>query len=119
MNDLFHDFAQAHAGQNGYQLAQTLSPVAPPGQPNRLKAIWQSTNFHSVKGDIKHFIKTNTSHRQKLDHTEANGWGEVYMAYWKAIGEILAGESGKVRGLVFHLRISSLTGVAVFMDQSL
>ncbi|KAH6999877.1 hypothetical protein EDB80DRAFT_725658 [Ilyonectria destructans] len=95
MNDLFHDFAQAHAGQNGYQLAQTLSPVAPPGQPNRLKAIWQSTNFHSVKGDIKHFIKTNTSHRQKLDHTEANGWGEVYMAYWKAIGEILAGESGK------------------------
>ncbi|KAF7543831.1 hypothetical protein G7Z17_g10433 [Cylindrodendrum hubeiense] len=95
MNELFDDFAQAHARQNGYQLAQTLSPVAPPGQPNRLRAIWQGTNFHSVKGDIKHFIKTNTSHRQKLDHTEVNGWVEVYMAYWNAIGEILAGESGK------------------------
>ncbi|KAK7420173.1 COP9 signalosome (CSN) subunit [Neonectria magnoliae] len=95
MNELFESFADAHARQGGYLLAQTLSPVPPPGQPNRLRAIWKSTNSHSAKGDIKHFIKTSTSHREKLDNNEVNGWVEVYKAYWKAIGEILAGEVGK------------------------
>jgi hypothetical protein len=96
MNTLFEQFAQAHALRNGYKLAQTLSPVPPPDDPQRLMAVWRSTNSHSVKGDIKHFIKSNTSHRQKLDHDEVTGWVDVYQAYWKAIGEILAGESGKV-----------------------
>lgn len=97
MNELFEEFAKAHAVQNGYLLAQTLSPVPPPDDPHRLRKIWQSTNSHSVKGDIKHFIKTQTSHRINLDHDEVNGWVEVYTAYWNAIGEIIAGESGKVR----------------------
>lgn len=105
MNELFEDFAKAHAAQGGYMLAQTLSPVSPPGQPQRLRSIWQSTNSHSVKGDIKHFIKTNTSQRRGLDNDEINGWVEVYTAYWKAVGEIQAGESGKVRcsiGVFWH-----------------
>lgn len=98
MNDTFDQFTKAHISRNGYLLAQTLSPVPPSDDPHRLMAVWRSTNSHSVKGDIKHFIKTNTSHRHKLDNDEVNGWVEVYMAYWKAIGEILAGESGKVSG---------------------
>jgi hypothetical protein len=96
MNELFEDFAKAHAMRNGYLLAQTLSPVPPPDQPHRLRSVWQSTNAHSAKGDIKHFIKTNTLHRAKLSSDELNGWVEVFVAYWSAVGEILAGESGKV-----------------------
>ena len=96
MNELFEDFAKAHSAQNGYLLAQTLSPVPPPNQPHRLRSIWQSTNAHSVKGDIRHFIKTNNSHQRLLDNEEVNGWVDVYTAYWNAVGEILAGESGKV-----------------------
>jgi hypothetical protein len=96
MNELFEDFAKAHAMQNGYLLAQTLSPVPPPGQPHRLRSVWQSTNAHSVKGDIKHFIKTNTMHRTKLSADELNGWVEVYCSYWNAVGEIVAGETGRV-----------------------
>ncbi|KAG6013029.1 COP9 signalosome (CSN) subunit [Claviceps pusilla] len=96
MNELFEDFAKAHALNNGYLLAQTLSPVAPPNKPHRLKQIWQSTNSHSVKGDIKHFIKSQySSRRRSVDHEELSGWVEVYVAYWNALGEILAGESGK------------------------
>lgn len=97
MNELFEDFAKAHTLNNGYLLAQTLTPVAPPNEPHRLRRIWQSTNSHSVKGDIKHFIKSQSSHRKSLDHDEINGWVEVYAAYWNALGEIVAGESGKVR----------------------
>lgn len=97
MNELFEDFAKAHAMQNGYILAQTLSPVPPPDQPHLLRSISQSTNSHSVKGDIRHFIKTKTSHRRSLDKDETNGWIEVYAAYWKAVGEIQEGESGRVR----------------------
>ncbi|EQL02787.1 COP9 signalosome complex subunit 12 [Ophiocordyceps sinensis CO18] len=97
MNVLFDDFAKAHAIQNGYMLAQTLSPVPPSGDPHRLREIWQSTNFHSAKGDIKHFIKAQTSYQKGrgLDHDEINGWVEVYVVYWKAVGEILSGENGK------------------------
>jgi hypothetical protein len=97
MNVLFEEFAKAHAMQNGYEIAQTLSPVPPPNQPHKLKGVWQSTNAHSAKGDIKHFIKSSTSNRRNIDSDELNGWVEVYVAYWKALGEILAGESGKVK----------------------
>jgi hypothetical protein len=96
MNELFEEFAAAHTSRNGYAIAQTLSPVPPPHQPHKLASIWQSTNSHSVKGDTKHFIKHNMSYRGSLDQDEVNGWVEVYTAYWKAIGEILSGETGKV-----------------------
>lgn len=95
MNELFVDFAKAHASRHGYLLAQTLSPVAPANDPQRLQAIFRSTNSHSVKGDIKHFIKTNMP-RKGSDQEELNGWVDVFIAYWKAIGEISAGERGQV-----------------------
>ena len=100
MNELFEEFAKAHKTRNGYELAQTLTPVAPPSQPHKLTKVWQSTNTHSVKGDVRHFIKASMSHRGGLSQDEVNGWTDVYTAYWKALGEILAGESGKVRALL-------------------
>lgn len=96
MNVLFDDFAKAHSLRHGYILAQSLSPVPPPGEPNKLRQIFQSTNSHSVKGDIKHFLKTSTGKKVRLSNDEITGWVEVYTAYWHAIGEIIAGESGKV-----------------------
>lgn len=94
MNDLFKGFAKAHAEQNGYLLAATLSPVSPSDNPQRLRSIWRSSNAHSIKGDIKHWIKSNSS--RNLDHEEIKGWVEVYAAYWNAVGDIVAGEDGKV-----------------------
>lgn len=106
MNELFQDFAKAHSAQQGYILAQTLSPVATAAEPQKLNAIWRSTNAHSVKGDIRHFIKTTTSHRGGLTHDELSGWVDVYVAYWHAIGEIVSGESGRVR--VFYCLIKPI-----------
>lgn len=94
MNELFEEFALAHASRNGYAIAQTLSPVPPPDKPHKLAAVWQSTNAYSVKGDIKHFIKHNYDRRSPLEHHEVNGWVEVYTAYWRAVGEIVSGENG-------------------------
>ncbi|RDA95425.1 hypothetical protein CP533_5481 [Ophiocordyceps camponoti-saundersi (nom. inval.)] len=109
MNDLFEAFAQAHALRNGYLLAQTLSPVPPLDDPQRLVRVWQSTNAHAVRGDIKNFIKIGTAHQRSLDSEEVKGWVEVYTSYWKALGEILAGESGNVRRITHSLANLKLT----------
>ncbi|KJZ77536.1 Protein CSN12-like protein [Hirsutella minnesotensis 3608] len=95
MDELFQQFAEAHRKQNGYLLAQTLSPVPPSDDAHRLRVIWQATNAHSVKGDIKHVMTSHVSYRSNLSSDELNGWTEVYTVYWKAVGEILAGEDGK------------------------
>ncbi|KAK2938270.1 Winged helix-like DNA-binding domain superfamily [Fusarium oxysporum f. sp. vasinfectum] len=113
MNTLFDQFAEAHSQKNGYKLAQTLSPVAPPDDPHRLMAVWRSTNSHSVKGDIKHFVKSSTSHRRKMSHDETTGWVEVYTSYWKAIAEILAGESGKSTWTKVYEAWKELTSVLI------
>lgn len=93
MDQLFSEFGEAMAKQNGYDLAATLSPVPPADQPARLKFIWASTNHHGLKGDIKHFISEKTF-RASLSRDEVNGWVEIYSAYWRALGEILAMEDG-------------------------
>lgn len=95
MDSLFKDFANAYAECNGYSVAQTLSPVAPPTSSRSLKQVWQSTNHGGAKGDIKHHLRTNLK-RQGVQNDEIEGWTEVFTAYWKATGEITAGESGKV-----------------------
>lgn len=97
MNELFKEFANAQNSRNGYELAQTLTPVAPPNRPHKLSQVWQSTNIQSVNGDVRRFIKGSTSHKSGLSQDEINGWTDVYVSYWKALGEILAGEKGKVR----------------------
>ncbi|KAF4465195.1 CSN12 [Fusarium albosuccineum] len=113
MNETFEQFAQAHMERNGYKLAQTLSPVAPPEDPHRLLSLWRSTNSHSVEGDIKHFIKSSTSHRRKLDRGQTTGWVEVYNSYWKATGEILAGKDGKSTWTKLYEAWKELTSILV------
>ncbi|KAI4178218.1 MAG: hypothetical protein L6R41_008481, partial [Letrouitia leprolyta] len=49
------------------------------------------SNVFSIKNDIHRYIKTPQSY---LTKAEANAWIEIYVAYWKAIGEILRAETG-------------------------
>lgn len=95
MDGLFAEFADAYEKQNGYLLASTLTPVNPRGQPDRLKSIRASTNAHSVGDDIHRLIKRNA---RGIGRKEMSGWIEVYTGYWTAVGDINAGEDGKVRG---------------------
>jgi COP9 signalosome complex subunit 12 len=93
MDSFFEQFGSAYRERNGYQLAETLLPVPPADQPDKLVFVWGSTNHHSVKGDVKHFI-SNKTNRLGISRDEITGWVEVYSAYWKALGDILAMEDG-------------------------
>lgn len=86
MDFIFQDFSTAIAEGNGYQLAQTLSPELP---PETLKIIWKSTNHHDAKGYIRRNLK-NVSSLLRLAADELDAWTDVYLAYWKATGAILA-----------------------------
>lgn len=92
MEPIFEDFKKAFVDGKGYLLAQTLSPVPPPSQPQRLYNFFRSTNFSAAQKDFKYQISYNNS-TFKLQTIEANGWVEVYYAYWKAVGEVLNAEN--------------------------
>lgn len=107
MDIIFSDFGDAHSSLNGYSLSQTLSPDL---SRSELRAIWRTTNHQDAKGVIRRGLqKTRSS--AKLSNEELQGWVEVYLAYWKAVEEILlADEQDEVRGKVsieVYLQVSN------------
>jgi len=90
MESVFAAFRAAYAERNGYALSQSLSPVAPVTQPDRLVNYYRSTNFANVKRDIQRSISATF----QFSSEESKGWVEVYAAYWKAVGTILDAEAG-------------------------
>ena len=90
MDRVFTTFARALEEQNGYLLAETISPVPPKDDSGRLYAIHRGANAFSVQGDVRRAIGP-----LRLDKQEANAWVDVYVAYWKAVGEILAAEEAQ------------------------
>jgi hypothetical protein len=93
MDLIFDDFRKAYEKGDGYGLSQTLSPIPPPTQPQRLYNFFRSTNFATVQKDFKYQILYSNLLPFKLPVDEGNGWVEVYHAYWKAVGEILNAEN--------------------------
>ncbi|GKT64651.1 COP9 signalosome complex subunit 12 [Colletotrichum tofieldiae] len=100
MEGLFEEFRNAYKARSGYSLAQTLQPYSPANKPGKLRSIYLSTNVQEAKADVKYMLqgRGSGSKKFKLDHEEANGWVEVYTAYWKAIGEILKVEGDSSTG---------------------
>ena len=73
MNELFEGFAVAYANEDGYALARTFTPIAPTSNPRYLWQIRESTNLHSVKSDIKHFLTTSLKSRRNIGGDEIKG----------------------------------------------
>jgi hypothetical protein len=93
MDPIFEDFKKAYEEGNGYDLSMTLSPVDPDNEPDRLYKFFRSTNFAQVQKDFQYRILYDSATPFKLPVEEGNGWVEVYLAYWKAVGEILNAEN--------------------------
>lgn len=77
---------------SGYVLARSLSPLAPPENPNKLQAFFQSTNYQNVHKDIQYAVLYDRLSPLSLSPDEGKAWVEVYVSYWKAVGMILKAE---------------------------
>lgn len=90
MDSLITDFARAINSQDGYALSDTISPMSPNNDSGRLYALRRATNASSVLSDFRYAIGNNPN--IDLDRQESGHWIDVYVAYWKAVCEILAAE---------------------------
>lgn len=96
MDAFFDTFKHAHVIGSGYQISETLLPLNTSNQPNRLISFYRSTNFQSVKTDIEYQIKYDN--KAGLSKKEIICWVDIYVAYWKAVGEILKAEAAARTG---------------------
>lgn len=92
MEAVFGKFREAIITGQGYLLSESLAPVPPSTQPDLLRAFFRSTNYQNVKRDIQYNVLYDTTTSLRLPTEEGNAWVDVYVAYWKAVGEILTVE---------------------------
>jgi hypothetical protein len=89
-------YREAIEEENGYKLAEAITPVAPPNDPGRLHAFYRATNAFAVDGDLRSEIFYKSQFR--LDKAVGNAWLEVFSAYWRAVAELLAAEEAMSQG---------------------
>ncbi|KAI4196422.1 MAG: hypothetical protein LQ350_006567 [Teloschistes chrysophthalmus] len=94
MDTVFQTFHQASSRFAGPLLATTLSPIPPDDDPTLLHRFHRDSNVFSIQSDIQKYIKARPLY---LPIAEANAWIDIYVAYWKALGEILRAETGHHR----------------------
>ena len=88
----FRDFQQAHLIRSGPLLSTTLTPLAPSHAPDRLRDFYQSSNSLSIQHDTRIGLVSHANTELRFSKAEGNTWVELYVAYWRAIGDILAAE---------------------------
>ena len=92
MDIVFRDFQQAHLIGSGPLLSTTIIPVAPPNDPRRLHNLFSTSSSFSIQQDIRFGILSHANTELRFSKPEGNAWVDVYVAYWKAIGELIATE---------------------------
>ncbi|KAH8682305.1 hypothetical protein BX600DRAFT_505909 [Xylariales sp. PMI_506] len=97
MDGLIKEFRVAYAAQRGNDLAKTITPDLT-ASPQKLQALWESGGPQSIKEDLKFLFSRDKSSQLRLSRVEGEGWQEIYFAYWKALGEILAVEGWRKDG---------------------
>ena len=96
MDELFRNFRQAIQSSDGYALAATVTPKNPPNDPGRLNSFYRASNSSDIQTDVRYATIYNSD--VKLSKAEGNAWLEVFVGYWKAIGELLNAEDGAKQG---------------------
>ncbi|KAG8533890.1 uncharacterized protein KY384_001631 [Bacidia gigantensis] len=102
MDLLARDYHAALSAQNGHLLAATISPIAPARYLNRLESIYHSTNHASVSQDVSYALTKNFSRSiSQEDRQTIEAWSDIYVAYWHAVGALLAAEEDADDGRVW------------------
>lgn len=94
MDIFFRDFQSAHLSRRGPLLATTLKPIAPAEDLTRLRRFFNSPTSFTIQGDLRSGLLAHSNTEVRFSKAEGNGWVDIYVAYWKAVGEILAIEDG-------------------------
>lgn len=76
-------------------MALMLTPSATETQPDRLQDFFRGTNYASVKRDIKWHLRPDYSSFE-VDDEQADAWVEIFVAFWKAVGEMLKAEAASL-----------------------
>lgn len=87
MESIISAFVRAFQSESGYDLAAVFTPIAPKHDSGRLYSFHRSTNAYSVQTDVRYALT-----ELHMPKGESNAWVEVFVAYWKAVGEVLAAE---------------------------
>lgn len=85
---ILSEFRDAHHDQSGPLIARTLIPIAPRGDQNRLRIFYDENNTTDPSVSIENGLLGPQGSRY-ITEVEGQAWVDVYVAYWKAIGEIL------------------------------
>lgn len=96
MEETFETFRGAVRVEDGYALASTIRPVAPPDNPELLRSFFHGSTSSKIQTDVRYAIIYKND--VQLSKAEGNAWLEVFVCYWKAIGELLAAEEPPSQG---------------------
>jgi len=95
MQRALEPFRQARKSGDGFAISRTLNPYPPPNDPDYLYRFYRASNAHQVESDIRFALKYNN---RDASPEEGTAWTEVFVNYWKAIGEIIAAEEAIEQG---------------------
>lgn len=84
MKVILENFKHAHQLGSGPLLATTITP----NDPHRLQIFYHGLYSYNAASEIRSGIFSLKSDLH-LSKAEAKAWVDVYIAYWKAIGELL------------------------------
>lgn len=90
MRALFQDFKHAHHIKSGPLLASTITPTAPASDPLRLQSLYHDINSFNLSLALRNGLLTPKTDL-RLSKTEGNAWVDLYVAYWKFLGELIHG----------------------------
>ncbi|KAF2492353.1 hypothetical protein BU16DRAFT_111265 [Lophium mytilinum] len=99
MNQLIERFQLCIAEGNGTELAEIFSTKAPASNPGLFYDLRQGSNAQQIEDYIHYTITPRNGF--PFDSAEVNAWTEVFVNYWKAVGELISlhesTDQGKLR----------------------
>ena len=92
MENVLQIFKHAYHIRSGPLLSTTLDPSTPPNDPQRWVNFYNSANGSSISQVLRSALLSRSNVESRLSKGGSNAWIEVYIAHWKAIGQIIAAE---------------------------